>query len=357
MEGEAGQNQCSWCWFFFSCVENIVFLDSAYLQYCTDGNEQFLTFPNGLKRKTSCWNNDELAGLARLRHSCSCWSVLTLSGAGEVASLKEEYPNAAGEGCSCWNTISWTQSLVSVSDNKWNWLSDSHPYFYLVPMLKSVLIIGLFAWDRLASKDIAEMALWLRGCFPNLAPYSLWIGMGLNSQENGGQNPMLVHSAVFWRGKHSTACPMALRSVPGFVYSSDSKQRSCSLCMCNALTYLFESYKNVPRKSLELPFPVLRSCSAAAPTSGMESWLSFVGFYLIYWFLFDLKGNSFFGIENSSHSVNYNPWLGVAASYFSCLEPKWCGVCVLQGTQKRAVLPQSNSRLSVVASCWICSPL
>lgn len=182
-----------------------MFLDSAYLQYCTDGNEQFLTFPNGLKRKTSCWNNDELAGLARLRHSCSCWSVLTLSGAGEVASLKEEYPNAAGEGCSCWNTISWTQSLVSVSDNKWNWLSDSHPYFYLVPMLKSVLIIGLFAWDRLTSKDIAEMALWLRGCFPNLSPYSLWIGMGLNSQENGGQNPMLVHSALFWRGKHSTA--------------------------------------------------------------------------------------------------------------------------------------------------------
>lgn len=160
------------------------------------------------------------------------------------------------------------------------------------------------------------------------------------------------------KAQHSTACPMALRSVPGFVYSSDScKQRSCSLCMCNALTYLFESYKNVPRKSLELPFPVLRSCNAAAPTSGMESWLSFVGFYLIYWFLFDLKGNSFFGIENSSHSVNYNPWLGVAASYFSCLEPKWCGVYVLQGTQKRAVLPQSNSRLSVVASCWICSLL
>lgn len=33
---------------------NILFQDSAYLQYCADGNEQFLTFPNGLKRKTSC---------------------------------------------------------------------------------------------------------------------------------------------------------------------------------------------------------------------------------------------------------------------------------------------------------------
>lgn len=157
---------------------------------------------------------------------------------------------------------------------------------------------------------------------------------------------------------HSTACPMALWSVPGFIHSSESrKQRSCPLCMCNALTYLFESYKNVPRKSLELPFPVLRNCNAAAPTSGMESWLFFVGFYFIDWFLFDFKGNSFFGIENSSHSVNYNLWPGVAASYFSCLEPKRCGVCVLQGTQKRAVLPQSNPRLSVVASCWTCSLL
>lgn len=127
---------------------------------------------------------------------------------------------------------------------------------------------------------------------------------------------------------HSTACPMALWSVPGFIHSSESrKQRSCPPCMCNALTYLFESYKNVPRKSLELPFPVLRNCSAAAPTSGMESWLFFVGFYFIDWFLFDFKGNSFFGIENSSHSVNYNLWPGVAASYFSCLEPKRCGVC------------------------------
>lgn len=59
-------------------------------------------------------------------------------------------------------------------------------------------------------------------------------------------------------------------------------EKSLPLSMCKTLTYLLEIYKNVPRKRFKLPFPVPRSRNTAAPTSGMESWLFFVGFYVIY---------------------------------------------------------------------------
>lgn len=130
-------------------------------------------------------------------------------------------------------------------------------------------------------------------------------------------------------------------------------EKSLPLSMCKTLTYLLEIYKNVPRKRFKLPFPVPRSRNTAAPTSGMESWLFFVGFYVIYFidfffFSFYLKGNSFFGIENSSHSVNYNPWQGEAASYFSRLEPEQRGVCVVRDPEEGCV---TRERLGASLLC------